>query len=441
MMLRRRSTFAALLATMLVLLIGATAASAAPPRPGDDPFYRYSGTTPLAQIAPGTVLKSRTSQLHVLSIPTLITAVQILYRSTGQQGQPTTNVTSVLLPPLRLGAPRVVSYNSFYDSLNPDDEPSYTISGGGISLGGAIPQLESGLVQPLLLAGYAVAIPDTEGQQADFAAGPEYGYNTIDGLRAALAAPATHLGGSGAKLGLIGYSGGAIATEWAAELAPRYAPEINTRLVGAAMGGVLVDPAHNLHYVDGSSVWAGVMPMAIIGVSRAFNIDLTPYLSDYGLQIYNRLQHATIAQVLGQYPGLTWAQMAKPEYSVPESVPVYVHAVNQLIMGTGGTPTTPLFIGQGANGELEGTSGTRPGIGRGDGVMVAGDVRSLARQYCAAGTKVQYTQYDALSHITSAVPWLATAVPWLTSRFAGIPAPQNCSSIPAGNPLTPIPEG
>ena len=100
------------------------------------------------------------------------------------------------------------------------------------------------------------------------------------------------------KIGLIGYSGGAIATEWAAELAPSYAPEIDRRIVGAAFGGALVDPAHNLHYVDGSRVWSGVMPMAIIGVSRAFHVDLTPYLSDYGMQLFNNLQHAIIARCL-----------------------------------------------------------------------------------------------------------------------------------------------
>ena len=38
---------------------------------------------------------------------------------------------------------------------------------------------------------------------------------------------------------MLGYSGGAIATEWAAELAPSYAPEVNERLIGAAIGGVL----------------------------------------------------------------------------------------------------------------------------------------------------------------------------------------------------------
>ena len=78
-------------------------------------------------------------------------------------------------------------------------------------------------------------------------------------------------------------------------------------------------------------------------------------------------------------------------------------------------------------------------VGEGDGVMIAGDVRTLARQYCAKGDKVQYTQYP-LGHVTTAVPWVTAAIPWLASRFAGIPASQNCSSIEPGNPLIPIAE-
>ena len=87
---------------------------------------------------------------------------------------------------------------------------------------------------------------------------------------------------------------------------------------------MLADPAHNLHYVDGSELWAGVIPMAVIGVSRAFHIDLTPYLSEYGKQLYDKLQKASISEALGQYPGLTWTQLAKPAYQEPESVPIYV---------------------------------------------------------------------------------------------------------------------
>ncbi len=431
---RRTAVALALLAATLVL---AAPAPAAPPTPEEDPFYDYAGAKPLAEIAPGTVLKTRTLSYHVAGVPLPVRAVQLLYRSTSQLGEPTVNVTSVLKPALSLGTPQVVAYQSFYDSLNPVDEPSYAIS-GGLTLGGAIPQVESALIGPELLAGRTVVVADTEGESADFVAGPEYGINTLDSLRAALASPATGLART-RKVGLIGYSGGAIATEWAAELAPSYAPDINAKLVGAAMGGVLVDPAHNLHYVEGSLSWAGVMPMAIVGVARAFHIDLTPYLSEYGAQLYSKLEKASIAEVLAQYPGLTWAQLAKPEYPTPESIPVYVHTVNQLIMGTGGTPTVPLFIGQGALGELEGTPGNKPGIGEGDGVMIAGDVRSLARQYCGAGDKVLYNEYP-LGHITAAVPWIASAVPWLEARFAGVAPPENCAAIAPGNPLTPIAE-
>jgi hypothetical protein len=110
-----------------------------------------------------------------------------------------------------------------------------------------------------------------------------------------------------------------------------------------------------------------------------------------------------------------------------------------LIMGTGGTPTVPLFIGQGASGVLEGTPGDKAGIGAGDGVMIAGDVRTLARGYCAKGTKVQYEQYDLLGHVSSIVIWLTNSIAWIRQRFEDLPAPQNCSSIAAGNSLAPIP--
>jgi hypothetical protein len=418
------------------LAVPTAQAGAAPPLPQQDPFYSYTGVTPLAKIAPGTVLKSRTLSYHVLGLSFPVEAVQLLYRSTGMLGQPTVNVTSVLEPPVRFGTPNVVSYQSFYDSLNPADEPSYAIS-GGLTLGGLIPNIEAVLIVPALLAGEAVVVPDTEGEQADFAAGPEYGMNTLDSLRAAMASPATALAGT-TKIGMLGYSGGAIATEWAAELAPAYAPDVNRRLVGAAFGGTLVDPAHNLDYISGSLIWSGVLPMALIGLARSFHFDLTPYLNASGLALYNKLQDASIINTLGEYPGLTYAQLVKPQYANPDTIPAYVHDANQLIMGTGGSPTVPLLIDQGANGVLDGTAATTPGIGPGDGVMITGDVRTLAREYCARGVTVQYNEYDLLDHLGTAVAWIVDAASWLTGRFAGLPAPQDCAFIPPGNSLAPI---
>ena len=406
------------------------------PPPQQDPFSTYTGPTPLAQIAPGTVLNSRILSYHVLGLSLPVEAVQLLYRTTGMLGQPTVNVTSVLEPPLRLGTPNVVSYQSFYDSLSSADEPSYAIS-GGLTLGGLIPNVEAVLIVPALLAGSAVVVPDTEGENADFAAGPEYGMNTLDSLRAAIASPFTGLAGT-SKIGMLGYSGGAIATEWAAELGPTYAPDVNRRLVGAAFGGVLVDPAHNLSYISGSLLWSGVLPMALIGLGRSFHVDLTPYLNAYGLAIDNKLQNASIINALGAYPGLTYADLVQPHYANPDTIPFYVSAANQLIMGTRGTPRVPLLIDQGAKGTLDGTAANAPGIGPGDGVMVTGDVRTLAREYCARGVTVQYNEYDLLDHLGTAATWIVDAASWLTARLAGLPAPQDCALIPPGNSLAPI---
>src|ERR1700690_3954332 len=67
-----------------IALLAPAAHAAAPPPPEEDPFYAYHGAVPLADIAPGTVLKTRTRAYHVAGIPLPVKAVQLLYRSTGE---------------------------------------------------------------------------------------------------------------------------------------------------------------------------------------------------------------------------------------------------------------------------------------------------------------------------------------------------------------------
>ncbi len=118
-------------------------------------------------------------------------------------------------------------------------------------------------------------------------------------------------------------------------------------MIGAAIGGVLVHPAHNLHYVEGTYFWAGVMPMALIGIARAFEVDLTPYLTARGVNMFRGMQSTSIVNVLGQSPfwRLKWSDVVSPDYPTPESLPLFVTVANKLIMGTEGAPTIPLFIG------------------------------------------------------------------------------------------------
>ena len=394
-----------------------------------DPFYTYTGSTPLSSIPLGTVLNTRTVTYHVEGIPTPVTAQQLLYRTNNAQKQAVVNVTSVIQSPDSNGY--AISYQSAYDSLDPHDEPSQVIA-GDVTLGGLLYSGESIPLAVLLLAGYNIIVPDTEGQNADFAAGPEYGMTTLDSIRAALNTPSTGLNPS-SKVALIGYSGGGIATDWAAQLAPTYAPDVNQQLVGAAEGGVLVDPAHNINYVDGSLVWGGVAPLALAGLARAFNFDLTPYLSSAGVAMLNENQNASIIEFLPTHIGLVWQPLVLPQYASDlDGIPAYVEYANQVNAGLAGSPTIPMYISQGTAGFLDGTFSNLPG----DGVMLAGDMRTLARQFCASGTLVQYNEYP-LEHASTAAVWVLGMVPWIYDRFAGMPAPNNCSQILPGTSLAP----
>jgi hypothetical protein len=87
--------------------------------------------------------------------------------------------------------------------------------------------------------------------------------------------------------------------------------------------------------------------------------------------------------------------------------------------------------------ELAWTNNDQPGIGTGDGVMIAGDVRTYARQACAVGDPVDYAETPLTHELTEPV-WSAAALSWLALRFAGVAAPNDCSSIPPGNPLDPV---
>ncbi len=70
--------------------------------------------------------------------------------------------------------------------------------------------------------------------------------------------------------------------------------------------------------------------------------------------------------------------------------------------------------------------------------MIAGDVRSLARECCERGVAVKYTEYQHLGHIEGAGPWLPEALAWLAERFAGASAPRNCAEVAPGNSLAPV---
>ena len=406
------------LALLLAVLVATSSAAAAsgPQLPSQDPFYTYRGTTPLADIPPGTVLDRRTVPLALGTVTTTpVTAVQLLYRTTNQLGQAAVTVTTVLAPTPVPVVPRIVAYLSFYDGLGSQCDPSYTLAGGdpGTSVVEQQAEEEELLVGWYLSQGDIVTVPDFEGTGLDWMAGRESGSSALDAVRATESALGV---GARTPVGLSGYSGGAVAADWASELAPAYAPGV--RLVGVAEGGIPADYRHMIAYVNGTAEYSAAIPGMLLGLARAYGVDLGPYLSPYGQQVVSQVQQVCIASVFGTYPGLTTEQLMQPGFGDLAGTEPFATMLAEQTMGTAAThPEEPLLM---AVGNAD---------GRGDGAMVAADVLALARHYCAEGVPVEYQEYEGVSHVEAGAFFEPQTGPFLQARLAGLPFAGDCALL------------
>jgi len=413
---RPRLLTVALLVLVPLIMLNPAAVASIRTLPSQDPFYTYSGSKPLSTIPPGTVLKHRSVQLAFgPGNSTPIRAEQLLYRTTGQLGQATVTVTTVLEPTPAPVLPRIVDYLSFYDGLGSQCDPSYTLAGGdaGDSTYQQEAEEEELLITWYLSQGDIVTIPDFEGTGLHWMAGRESGYGALDAIRATESylriGPAT-------KVGLSGYSGGSVAADWASELARAYAPNLN--MVGVAEGGIPANYFDHLAYINGTVEYSAAIPGELLGLSRAYGVDLTKYLSPYGREVVRQESNVCIASVFGKFPGLTIRDIMLPAYQDLTRVAPFSTMLGDQTMGTARThPREPLLM---AVGNLD---------GKGDGAMVAGDVKALARNYCLEGVPVDYQEYQGASHVQAAAYFEPQTGPFLQDRFAGAPFVSNCSYL------------
>lgn len=389
--LRTISVMVALVVALLVPGIAQAAPAPVPPPPSADPFYRVPAD--IARHAPGQVLRYRPIQFVHMGQTVPVAASQVFYRSTGEQGQAIGGVTTILRPLSPVGPPRIVSFHMAYDALGSQCDPSFTLRGAPVGKAGAV---ETDIILGYLASGHTVVVPDYEGLDQQWTIGNQSGRLALDGIRAAestLRLPRS------TKVAMIGYSGGSVPTGFGSAIAPKYAPELN--IVGAAAGGVLVDPVHNLGYVSGSTDWAGVMPALVVSYSRAYGFD-TSFLSPKGASIVDAVADQCIGSFAAAYPGLTDAQMVAPPYTSMAQVPAVAAAMRSNIMGDAGTPRIPMLLGVGQiNGQI------------GDGVMITADVASLARRWDA-----QFIRYAGMSHFDAFLPFERDAGIFVQQSFA-----------------------
>jgi hypothetical protein len=371
--------------------------------PSDDPFYQPPPGYQHAE--PGTVLRSRDVELAFLGLmPQPVTATQLLYRTMDMNGTPEATVTTVIVPadldPEQ--ACPLLSYQCAIDAMSSRCFPSYALRRRAKALG-SLAQLELVLITAALAEGWAVSVPDHEGLHGMWGAPYEPGYRVLDGIRAALSSKRVGISPS-APIGLWGYSGGGLASAWAAEMCGEYAPELD--IVGAVLGSPVGDLGNTFRRLNGS-FFAGLPALVVAALAHAYpELDrvINEHASEEGRTLLDELENMTTVEAVLRMAGKDVGDYLDEPLEDILSTPEVAHVFDSIKLGAA-VPVPPVLIVQAVH----------------DYLIDVHDIDILADAYSAGGADVTYHR-DAFNEHMCLHPLSAPmTLRWLTDRFARRP--------------------
>ncbi|KAF2713191.1 lipase [Pleomassaria siparia CBS 279.74] len=392
--------------------------------PSSDPFY----TAPpnLESSPPGTILRQRPAPGNLNSIiHNSSSAYNILYRTTDSNYQPSWAVTTLILPLTNLthytnhSTSSLLSLQVPYNSADVDASPSYALYASLSTPSGAIPSTSDDIATALG-NGWYVSVPDFEGPFASFGFGVQEGHATLDSVRAVLSSGLVSDAEKKkkkkkSKIAMWGYSGGSIASEWAAELQEQYAPELV--FSGLALGGMVPNVTSALDNIT-ASPYAGLIPELILGmtsqdpeardylVSRlhttgTYNASyfLSALEMDIGEAFVAFAMHDIYAYFLGGRSDIT--SPASPFKAILD---------RQGYQGYHGVPRMPVFAYKAIHDEFTDVQ----------------DSDVLVERWCGIGVDVLYQRNEVGGHIAEITNGRARALDWLKGVFDGNDARNAC---------------
>ncbi|MBP1818325.1 lipase [Mycobacterium sp. OAE908] len=371
--------------------------------PDDDPFYEPPPG--YAQAEPGTVLRSRDVTIGFLGvIPQRVAATQLLYRTTNLHGDAEVAVTTVLLPaqPDPARPCPLLSYQCAIDAVTSRCFPSHAMRLGTGPVG-AFTQAEYLLVAAALAEGWAVSVPDHEGCHGMWGSPREPGYRILDGVRAALHCEQLGLQPS-APVGLWGYSGGGLASAWAAELRSSYAPELN--VVGAVLGSPVGDPGSVARRLNGS-FFAGLAALMITALTHVFpgaQQVVDEHATTEGKALLDALHTMTTLQAVWRFRHIDIGSYVDMSADELWDLPQVRHIFEETKLGKS-MPDVPVLIVQAVH----------------DGIISVDDIDALVRTYDDGGAAVTYHRDRFCEHLLLHPLSAPMTLRWLRDRFTDRP--------------------
>ncbi|KAJ5666692.1 hypothetical protein N7462_011101 [Penicillium macrosclerotiorum] len=387
--------------------------------PSQDSFYDQPSN--ISEYLAGEVIRSRsvTPQLEsFLSLPVNVSVkavYQYLFRTTDSLGDAVASVVT-LIEPYSSDPSKLLGYQAFYDSANVDCSPSYTLRTENQNLGFSVSGLNVSEDIPFIGAalnlGWWVFTTDYEGLEAEFTAGLQSGHAVLDSTRAVLSeGPSVGLSRN-PTYALWGYSGGSLASGWAAELQPSYAPELN--FAGVALGGTTPNISSVLETINKGS-HAGLAFSGIYGQAKAYP-NLTDWVSSNLISSKSAEFYSIASGCLSQASSDgedkdLYTYFKNGEASFYEAVPKSIFQWSGQ-MGLHGTPNAPLFVYKAI----------------GDEISPVADTDALVSKYCAEGARIEYHRDLIGNHESEAISGSASALAWLSDRLDGEDVSSGCST-------------
>lgn len=396
-------------ATALLFALSAPLAPAAPVPdsgpmlPTPDPDRWYAAPTGIEELKPGDVIKARPMPVPFGFFNVRVS--ELMFRSTDSEGHPIAATSLVMIPDNHRANGPLLSYQHIINALG----LRCTSSRALYSSDPDIQIKEAPTLNVALQQGWAVSLPDHLGPRSAYGAARLGGQIVLDSIRAAQRH--AEFKSAHSRVVMAGYSGGGMATAWAAAEAREYAPELN--IVGSVEGGVPMNlekmadvlGLHSFHPAFGLAF------AAAIGLEREYpdRLPLTAQLNAEGKPLRAAMNDQCTNGILRLGVGHNAAQLAA-NTSMADSPAVREVVRENSLEFYPGVPTMPI---------LEWHSPI-------DVLIPVDSIDRTIRRYCRAGATVDQFSMPVPDHLTAAVLGTPQALQWIADRFAGKPAPNTC---------------
>ncbi|RMX98433.1 hypothetical protein D0868_10092, partial [Hortaea werneckii] len=259
----------------------------------------------------------------------------------------------------------LLSYQIPYNTAYLDGSPSYAMNSLSFSSGHVLNDIQTAL-------GMGAFVVCKKAMPCWILSGP---------FCVLVAAPAED-----ARYALWGYSGGSIASEWAAELQQQYAPELD--FAGAAIGGV-VSNVTALIDQSANTWWAGLVPAGLLGATAPYPAAREYLMSQlrsngtHNETAFEAAESLTSTQAVGLFASQDIWTYFKDGKDVLQA-PILRSILNSNgYMGYHGIPQMPIFVYKAIADEL----------------TPIADTDKLVQSYCDVGVNIVYKRNTVGGHL------------------------------------------